>query len=191
MAVNLIDRAQKIMLQPAAEWDKVAAEPANVQEIAISYAAPLIGIGQLCVMLGLLLMAHYPIQSALLQAVIGAAFNFGILFALAAVIDGLAPNFGAQKNFGKSFQVAAYSMTPYWVFTILAIIPQLAIIVLLLALYSLVLIFLGLPKVKPAKKDQEATYAIACIGAIVLLVIVAYVVLTALVNSMQTPTYYG
>lgn len=192
MAVNLINRAVKIMTSPMTEWDAVAAEPANTQEIAVTYAAPLIVAGQLAVMLGLILFLKYPIQSALLQGVIGIALNFGLMLMVAAVIDGLAGNFGGEKNFARSLQVSAYSMTPYWIFTLLAIIPQLAIIALVLGLYSLVLIFLGIPKVKKPKKDQEAVYAITVIGATIILAIIAYVVVTQLVQAVQTPVYnYG
>jgi hypothetical protein len=191
MALNLIERVQKIMLSPNSEWDRVAAEPANTQEIAISYVAPLVGAAQLAALLGLILFARMDAGSALMQAIIGILLNFGIVFGLAAIADGLAPNFGAQKDFARSFQVAAYSMTPLWVFSLLAIIPQLGIIALLLGLYSLYLIFVGLPKVKKPKKDQEAVYAIACIGAIIILSIVVVIVMGQLMRSMQGGYYYG
>jgi hypothetical protein len=185
MAVNLVDRAQKIMFSPNAEWDRVAAEPANTQEIAVGYVAPLVGAAQIAAMLGMMLFARVDVGTAAMQAVIGIILNFGIVFGLAAIVDGLAPNFGAQKDFARSFQVAAYSMTPLWIFSLLAIIPQLGIIALLLGLYSLYLIFVGLPKVKKPRKDQEAVYAIACIGAIIILSIVVVIVMGQLLRSMQ------
>ena len=185
MAINLVDRVQKILVSPNTEWDAIDSEKVTTQDLLVTYAAPLIGAAQLAAALGLMLFAHFPLQSALIQAVIGGLLNFGVVLGLGAIIDGLATNFGSTKDFTQSLKVAVYSMTPLWVFSLLAIIPQLGIIALLLGLYSLYLIFIGLPKVKHPKKDQEAVYALAAIGAIIILTIVVYIVVGQLVRSVQ------
>ncbi len=177
MAINLVDRVTKILTAPGKEWDVIASEPANAQDIALTYALPLIGISQLMAALGLILFYQLPVDQALVVFLINVAFHFAIAFALAGITDTLAPNFGADKNFGQSFKLV-YAMTPIWIAGILAIVPKLSTIVLLVGgLWALLLIFIGLPKVKKPKKDQEAVYAIAVIGAIVIVTIVAYMVI--------------
>ena len=191
MAIDLVSRITKILTAPNTEWDVIAAETTTTQEMLTMYAAPLIGAQQLAAAIGLMAFAHFPVGSAVMQAIIGILLSFAIVLGLAAIIDGLAPNFGSQKDFVQSTKVAVYSLTPLWVFGLIAIIPQLGILGLLFALYSLYLIFIGLPKVKKPKKDQEAVYALAAIGAIIILTIVVMVVLQQLVASIQTPRYYG
>ena len=84
---------------------------------AVSYAAPLIGAAQLAAALGLMLFAHYPVQTALIQAMIGILLNFGIVLgARRRSSTDWRPTFGAQKDFTQSLKVAVYSMTPLWVF---------------------------------------------------------------------------
>jgi hypothetical protein len=185
MAVNLVERAQKILTAPNSEWDVVAAEKTDVQAMFLTYVLPLVGAQALVAVLGLMLFQHVELQGAVIQFALNVVIGAAVVFILAFVIDGLAPNFGAQKDFTQSFKVAAYSPTPLWVFGLIAIVPQLGILGLLFGLYSLYLIFIGLPKVKKPKKDQEAVYALAAIGAIIVLVLVLTIVLRQLVVAVQ------
>ena len=41
-ASGLIDRVKNIITSPAAEWDRIAAEPADVNKLYIGYALPLV-----------------------------------------------------------------------------------------------------------------------------------------------------
>jgi hypothetical protein len=185
MAIDLVSRVTKILSAPNSEWDVIAAETTTTQELLTMYAAPLIGAAQLAAVLGLLIFAQGPVEAAIKQAIIGILLNFIVVMALAAIIDGLAENFGSKKDFAQSAKVAVYSMTPLWIGSLIAIIPQLGILGLLFGLYSLYLIFIGLPKVKQPRKDQEAVYALAVIGAIIILTIVVVIVLRQLVASVQ------
>lgn len=185
MAIDLVSRVSKLLGSPSSEWDAVARESTTTQELLTAYAAPLIGASQLAAVLGLLLFAQWPVDAAIKQAIVGILLNFVVVMALAAIIDGLAENFGAKKDFAQSARVAVYSMTPLWVGSLVAIVPQLGILGLLFGLYSLYLIFIGLPKVKQPKKEQEAVYAIAVIGAIIILTIVLVIVLRQLIASVQ------
>jgi hypothetical protein len=87
---------------------------------------------------------------------------------LALLIDALAPSFGGQKDQLKAFKVAAYTGTAAWLasaFTALPIVGFVAI----LGLYSLYLLYTGLPILMKAPEDKAVVY-------IVVVVILAIVV---------------
>jgi hypothetical protein len=88
---------------------------------------------------------------------------------MALIIDALAPNFGSQKNMVNAMKVAVYSTTPSWIAGILMIIPALSIIAGLISLYSLYLIYVGLPILMETPKDKAMGY---CIVTIVVSIVV-------------------
>ena len=38
--MSIVDRVKNILLQPKAEWDRIAGEPADVSKLYIAYALP-------------------------------------------------------------------------------------------------------------------------------------------------------
>jgi hypothetical protein len=97
-------------------------------------------------------------------------------FALALIIDLLAPTFGGTSNRVQALKVAAYCYTPAWVAGILYIIPSLAMLVMLAGLYSLYLLYLGLPVLMKSSPDKKGVYLAAVIvAAIVLWIVIAAV----------------
>lgn len=104
---------------------------------------------------------------------------------MAFVVDALAPTFKSEKNFGKSFQLAAYSYTAGWVGAVLNIIPSLALIGSLAGLYGLYLLYLGLPKLKKTPEDQVTGYFVASLVTM----IVASFVIAMILQSILIPSF--
>ena len=189
--MNLIDRAKKILLTPKTEWDVVNSETPNTQSILTTYVIPLVAIGA--------------IESLIWWRFIGKSYSYrfgsvkvsgvslGIRYALIAliggiagcfllafVIDALAPTFKSEKDFGRSFQLAAYSSTAGWVGAVLNILPSLAIIGSLVGLYGLYLLYLGLPKLKKTPQEQSTGYFIASLVAMIVASFVIGLILAAI-----------
>ncbi|MEJ2495401.1 MAG: Yip1 family protein [Ignavibacteriaceae bacterium] len=124
--MNLVDRAKNIIVSPKTEWDVVAGEEPNIQQIIVGYVIPLALIPAIAVILGWGLFGVLGYKSftygialglvQLLNAIIG-------VFLAAFVIDALATSFGSQKNLGRAVQLVAFSMTPAWLGGILSIFP--------------------------------------------------------------------
>ncbi|MBK9937351.1 MAG: YIP1 family protein [Chitinophagaceae bacterium] len=95
-----------------------------------------------------------------------------------------------RKEFGKSFQLAAYSYTAGWVGGIFNILPSLAIIGSLIGLYGLYLLYLGLPKLKKTPQDQVTGYFIASLVAMIVASFVIGLILTSiLIPNMRVLRY--
>jgi hypothetical protein len=105
-----------------------------------------------------------------LSAVIG-------VYLLAWVIDLLAPSFDAEKNFGRSLQLAVYSSTPQWIAGILLLFSVTAsLLILLVSLYAIYLLAVGMPVLKKAPQEKVVGYValtiIAMLGISFLLALI-------------------
>lgn len=181
--MNLVDRAKNMIVTPKTEWNVVAAEEANIQQILISYVLPLALIPTIAVIIGWGAIGIFGFTS----------FTYGIAMGLVQlinaflsvliagfVIDALAPSFGSTKNMGRAVQLVAYSMTPVWIFGILNIIPSIGWLGSLLGLYSLYLMYLGLTPLMKTPEDKKVGYLIVSI----IILIVAYFVIALILTSI-------
>ncbi len=185
--MNLIERAKNILLTPKTEWDAVNNETPDTTKILTTYVIPLVAVGAVAAFIGwgLIGKSYYGfkvkgtelgIRYALIALIAGIASTFLMAF----VVDALAPTFKSEKNFGKSFQLAAYSYTAGWVGGILNILPSLAIVGSLIGLYGLYLLYLGLPKLKKTPQDQVTGYFVASLVAMIVASFVIGLILTSI-----------
>ncbi|RKY91687.1 MAG: YIP1 family protein [Ignavibacteriae bacterium] len=181
--MSLIDRAKNIMLSPKTEWEAVANEEPNVQQILVSYVLPLALIPTVAIIIGWGVIGVWGFTS----------FNYGIAVGLvqllnafiavlltAFVIDALAPSFGSQKNYGKALQLVAYSMTPVWIAGILNVIPSIGWLGSLIGLYGLFLLYLGITPMMKTPEDKRVGYLIVSIIILLVVYFIVAAILTAI-----------
>ncbi len=185
--MNLIDRAKNILLTPKTEWDVINNETPDTQKILTTYVLPLVAIGTVAAFIGWGLIGKsyygYTLKSTELgirYALIALIAGIASTFLMAFVVDALATNFKSEKNFGRSFQLAAYSYTAGWVGGIFNIIPSMAILGALIGLYGLYLLYLGLPKLKKTPQDQVTGYFVASLVVMIVASFVIALILTAI-----------
>ncbi|HVK81859.1 MAG TPA: YIP1 family protein, partial [Verrucomicrobiae bacterium] len=51
-ANGLVDRAKNILLTPKAEWEKISAEPFDLQKLYVGYVVPLAALAAICAFIG-------------------------------------------------------------------------------------------------------------------------------------------
>jgi Yip1 domain len=187
----IIARVQKLILSPAAEWDVIAGEDADVQRIYKNYVGPLIIAAALATAIGLSVIGvnfgfgtyRLPAGAALGQAILQVILGLAGVYISGLVINALAPQFGGTPDAGQAFKVAAYAPTAAWVASLVTILPQLGIVALLGALYSLYLLFVGLPKLMKPAEDKAIVYTLAVIGVMIVIHI-----LIAFLSAMMLPS---
>jgi hypothetical protein len=96
---------------------------------------------------------------------------------VALIIDLLGPQFGAARNFGQAFKVAAYAPTASWVANFFMIIPMLWFVALIGGIYSLYLLYVGLPKLMKPAADKALIYTLAVIGCMIVIGVVAFAII--------------
>ncbi|RJF90502.1 Yip1 family protein [Sphingomonas cavernae] len=181
----LIARAKNLLLKPADEWSKIDDEPATIADLFKGWVLPLAAIPALATLIGSLLFGHSllgityrpSITEALSTAVVQYVLTLASIFVIALVIDFLAPQFSATANRVQAFKVAAYSATAGWVAGIFNLLPALGILALIGGLYSLYLLYLGLPRLMKAPAEKALPYT----AVVVLAAVLAFIAMGAVV----------
>jgi len=186
--MSLVDRVKGILLNPKNEWAVIDTEPATTGSLYSGYIVPLAAIPPVASLIGWSMVGvsvlgfRYRIAmgTALTGVVVQYVLSLVGTFVLALIIDGVAPNFGGQKSQVQALKVAAYANTAAWVAGIFLLIPSLGILAALGGLYSLYLLYLGLPIVMKAPSDKALGYT----AVVVIVAIVLYVVIGVVVRSL-------
>lgn len=165
-ASGLIERAKNILLTPQAEWQKIAAEPADVNKIYTGYVLPLAAFAAVCGFIGMAFIGvlgwRVGLVPGLIGAVIQTVMGLASVFVLAFITNALAPSFGSRQDMGQAHKLAAYGSTAFFVAGVFAIFPPLGILALA-GLYSFALIYIGLPRLMGTPEDKRLVYLIVII----------------------------
>jgi hypothetical protein len=182
--MNLVDRVKRILLSPRTEWQVIDAEPTTPAQLYTGYIMPLAAIGPVAQVIGysvfgitVPLVGTYrvPIGSAITSALVSYVLVLVATYVLALIIDALAPTFNGQRSQIQALKVAAYSSTASWVAGIFLLIPGLRLLTIL-GLYSLYLLYLGLPVLMKTPPEKAVTYTVVVVlAAIVLFVLTGLV----------------
>jgi hypothetical protein len=179
--MNITERIKGIVLRPKEEWQTIAGETTPIAELYKNYIILLAAIGPVASFIGMSLVgvslpvggAHrVSITTGMLHAVVQYGLSLVSVYALAFIIDALAPTFSGEKNIDQAFKLATYSYTPGWLVGIFALIPSLGIFGIL-GLYGLYLLYLGLPVLMKSPNEKSTGYTVAVIiAAIVIFVVI-------------------
>jgi hypothetical protein len=180
----LVDRVKNILLKPKPEWDVIDAEPSTVADLYKGYIIPLAAIGPVAQAIGSSVFGYtmpflgtyrVPLGSAITGAIVTYVLTLVGVYVLALIIDALAPSFNGTKNQIQALKVAAYSSTASWVAGIFALIPGVRFLSIL-GLYSLYLLYLGLPVLMRSPREKALGYTVVVIiAAIVLFMVIGLV----------------
>ena len=179
----IITRCKSILLNPAEEWPRIAAETTTANEVFLRFAAPLAAIGPICRFLhgqlfgwGAFGFSYHPgLIGGLAQLVVSYVLSLVGIFVLAFIADALAPKFAGQANRANAMKLIAYGATAGFLAGIFALIPGLGVLGLL-GLYSFYLFYIGAGPVMQVPHDRALSYTIVTLlCAVVLMMVVSAV----------------
>ena len=185
LARGIMRRALNLLLHPNETWDAIEAEPETIEHLFRYWVLPLAAIpaiGRLVERMSFgsfrIFGIHYyhpSIVGALGDAVASYALTVVSVYLLALVIDHFALQFGGERSRTQAFKVAAYSGTAAWVSGIFLLLPNAGgVFALLGALYSLYLLYLGLPKLMRSAPAFTLNYfALTLAAAFVMALVIA------------------
>ena len=183
--MNLVDRVKNLLLSPAKEWEVIKGETWTTADLFTKYAIILAAIPAVAGFLGYMFFGlsygfgtiKLGFGTSLTWAILTYILSLVGVFVLGFIIDALAPSFGSTKDMVASMKVAVFSSTPAWVAGILNIFPALGILVAIASIYGLVLLYMGLERVKSVPKEKMVGYfVVVLIAAILVYVIVGAIV---------------
>jgi hypothetical protein len=182
--MNLVARAQGILLKPKDEWAKIKDEPVTIQQLFTQYAVILAAIPAVAQFLGWATLGfRIPyaggswMAKALLYVIFSYILNLAIVYALGFIINALAPNFSSTQDLPSAMKLAVYSMTPAWIAGIFNLIPALWGLGLLGSLYGLYILYLGFstPLMGTPKEKVTGYFGVSVVVVIVLMAVVGII----------------
>lgn len=188
---SVIARAGALLTKPNETWDVIDAEQTEIPDLYKRYVAPLAAIPAVCEAVGMLGLGGIQIfgihvrpsfTGVISEMVVNYVLTLVGVYVLALVIDQLAPHFGAARGRTQAFKLAAYSGTAWWVAGIFRLLPGIGwLFGLIGGLYSLYLMYLGLPKLMKVEGDRTMAY----LGVSVVIALV-FTLLIGLLSSCFT-----
>jgi len=182
--MDIVTRAKNIVLSPNTEWPVIAAEQTTVKDLYQGYIAPLMAIGPICSFLALLFFARgLGMGAGLVGMIVIYAINLAATYVVALLAQFLAPQFGGRANIVDALKLVAYSSTPAWVGGVFNLIPLLAILDLLLALYGFYLLYAGATPVVNVPKERAAIFTIVLVVAVIIVFFITTTIVGAIIGA--------
>ena len=179
---RLIERIKNIVLGPKLEWPVIALEPTSIAQLYTGYVMPLAAFAAVMSFLHMSLIGarvpfagvvRTPIASGLMAAILSFGLGLVGLFLVGLIINGLAPTFAGSSDRRQALKVAAYSFTPAWLSSVLALSPVLPTLLQWTALfYGIYVLYLGLPVLMRSPQERALGYTTAVVACTLLLGIV-------------------
>ncbi len=193
-AEDLVRRVTRLLLNPLVAWEQIDAEDDSIEALYRRWVIPLAAVPAVCGAIGQFGFRSYRLFGIPFhrnpfgivgEALVGYALTLGAVYVVALVVDELAIQFGGERSRTQAFKLVAYSGTAAWVAGVVRLVPGVGwLLALLGGLYSLYLLYLGLPKLM--RSDPERTLPFFA------LVLVTSLGLALLISMLTTcATNYG
>jgi hypothetical protein len=181
-AMDVVTRVKGILFTPETEWPAIEQEPGTPGYLFPNYVVYLAAIPPVAGFIGGSIIGvavpavgtmRVPLFVGLLGAVIAYLLTFVLVYAVAIIVDQLAPRFGALKDFASALRVTVYCFTPYWVAGIFQVMAGLRFVGYVVAFFGVYLLWTGLPRLMRAPPDRAVAYvatAAACAFAVMLVI---------------------
>ena len=176
---KIIARVKAILLTPKTEWPVIAGEPATVGDLYKNYIILLAAIPAIFGFLKMSLIGisipfagtiRIGIAAGLSNMLVTYVLSLVMVFVMALIVDALAPTFGGQKDQTQALKTVAYAYTASWVASVAQVLPFLGVLVMIAGgIYSIYLLYLGLPHTMKSPPDKAAGYTIVVIIIAILL----------------------
>jgi Yip1 domain len=167
--MNVVLRVRALLVDPAAEWQRIEKETGDPAFLLSRYVAILALIPALCGFIGSSIIGadlpgagtvRAPAFDGLFSAIVGYVAAFIAVLLLALIIELLAPLFGGQRNFGSALKLAVYSYTPLWLAGIFLVLPGLRFL-MLTGFYGVYVLATGLSRLMKSSEQRAAAYVFA------------------------------
>jgi len=168
--MTLVDRVRNICVSPSTEWPVIEQENTPQGELVTGYLLPLAAVGAIAGVIGSSLIgipflgARASFFASIVGACIGILFTVIGCFVIGFIINALAPTFGGRQDSNQAFRTSVYCYTPALVGGVARVLPLLGGLVQIVAvLYSLYVLYLGLPVMMKAPRDKVPAYTVVVV----------------------------
>lgn len=183
--LKIINRVKAILFNPGTTWDEIKAEATTEKEILQGYLIFIAAIPAVAGFFGSLFNGENFFR-ALLWAVLFFAFSVAGVWTTAKILDFLAPNFKAERDYLTMLKLSTYAFTPIFLACIFFLIPPIYGFSVL-GIYGFYLFWIGLPKLINCSHKEVLNFKVIGIIVIAITILVIFI-LSALISG--TSVYY-
>ena len=168
--MDIVARVKGLITRPRDEWGVIAGEPSDTASLFKGYVVPMSAIPVVASFIGLAIFARtvvpglpgLSVGSLLLQSIASYLLGLAGVWVFGKIVQALAPRFGGTGEEVPAMKLAAYSPTAMWLAGVFALVPPLAILSLL-GLYSLYILYKGVPVVTRVPEDRALVFTLTLI----------------------------
>ena len=185
MSISKISgRIKNILTTPKTEWPKIADEPVTVFGLYWSYIAIIAAIPLIAGLINLNLTGHKTPGGP--NIILGLFFTIPLyvlslvsIYAVALIINMLAPAFGGQRSLNQALKAAAYAGTASCIGGIGKVVSWDVGTMSILAgsIYGIYLLHLGLSATMRCPPEKAGAYTAASVGCAIVCALVFYPIL--------------
>lgn len=184
---HLISRAKGVVLTPRSEWPVIAGEPDSVGGLYARYivwlaALPAIAGFLKSSIIGISVPFVGTVRVGMISGLSTMLLQYGLglltVYLLALLVNALAPTFGGRQDMTQALKATAYASTASWVAGVFVLVPWMgSLLALAGGIYSIYLLYLGLPATMQSPQEKAVPYtAVTIIAAIVISLVLGAVV---------------
>ncbi len=176
-----VERIKAILLRPRETWPQIEAEAATPAGLYREYLMLLAAIPAVCGFIGMSLVgvSVFGVSTRVpwLAGLAGMVLSYGMsligIYVLSWIIHRLAPTFGGQANALNALKLAGYGATASLLGGVFSLLPSLSLLGVLAGLYSLYLIYLGLPVLMKNPPERSLAYTVVVVLCAIVLTLLA------------------
>lgn len=166
--MDIVERVRGIILKPTEAWRVIAQESTDLRQLYVPYLLTLAAVPALANFIGYSLVGvggrglslRVPLVSGLGIMLSQYVMTLVMVGVWGWLISQLAPAFGGQRNPVNGLKLSVYASTPALAAGVFGILPGLAILTALGALYSLYVLYLGLPLLMKNPSEKTLPYIV-------------------------------
>lgn len=168
--MDIVALAKGLITRPREEWRAIVGEPSDTASLFKGYVIPVSAIPAVAGFIGLVVLARmfapglpgFSVGALLLQSVASYILGLAGVWVFGKIVQALAPRFGGTGEEVPAMKLAAYSPTAMWLAGVFALVPPLAVLAVL-GLYSLYILYRGVPVVTRVPEDKALVFTLALI----------------------------
>lgn len=195
----LLQRAADMLLRPADTWQRIAQEDGSPARIYAGYLVFLAAIPAVAGFIGYSLVGtsafgiavRVPFVQGLVGMVVGYMLSLAMVYVMALVANLLAPRFQGRADLGRALPLIAYGATAGMLGGVFQIVPALAMLGLLAALYTVYVICLGVPVLMEVPREKALGYTAALVVCGIVAALAAGLLISAVTPGGREPGSLG
>ncbi|MGA7296672.1 MAG: Yip1 family protein [Rhodanobacteraceae bacterium] len=182
---TLMARVMAILSKPKTEWAVIAGESTSTGALYSKYIVWLAAIPPVFGFIKGSLMGYAGIGSGIGRMILTYAMVLILVYVVALIVNALAGSFDAQKSQIQALKTVAYAYTAAWIAGAAVIIPGLGVLIALAgSIYSIYLLYLGLPHTMKCPREKAGGYtAVTVIITLLLGMVLGWLIIGSMFAS--------